>query len=119
MTKCYNQTDNVNEIMVYLLNGYFACDDFLLDTLTDNFPFLILGSSPYSEPMNYLLNISWGSSVFSLEDLKLMVEIMKISTIIGCASNFVIYFVMSENLRQAFLRAMFRKTCASQTPSKV
>ncbi|CAC5401368.1 unnamed protein product [Mytilus coruscus] len=63
--------------------------------------YVILGSSPYSEPMNYIMNIVWGHFDITLEHLKLFTEILKLSMIIGCASNFLIYIVMSEKLREA------------------
>ncbi|CAC5424276.1 unnamed protein product [Mytilus coruscus] len=69
-------------------------------------PFLILGSSPYAEPMNYILNIIWGNITISLDHLKLLMEVLKISMIIGCASNFIIYMIMSEKLRLALLRRL-------------
>ncbi|CAG2217156.1 unnamed protein product [Mytilus edulis] len=68
---------------------------------------VVLVSSPYSEPMNYLLNIIWGHININLEHLKLLTEILKLSMIIGCASNFLIYIAMSEKLRDAMKR-MFK-----------
>ncbi|CAC5376250.1 unnamed protein product [Mytilus coruscus] len=40
------------------------------EELVSNLPFLILGSTPYSEPMNYRLNIIWGHIDISLNHLK-------------------------------------------------
>ncbi|CAC5401366.1 unnamed protein product [Mytilus coruscus] len=64
-------------------------------------PGFVLGSSPYSEPMNYLMHIGWGHIDFTLEHLKLLIEVLKLLMIIGCASNFLIYIVMSDKLREA------------------
>ncbi|CAG2210595.1 unnamed protein product [Mytilus edulis] len=64
-------------------------------------PVFVLGWSPYSEPMNYLMHIGWGQSDITLEHLKLLIEVLKLLMIIGCASNFLIYIVMSEKLREA------------------
>ena len=66
-------------------------------------PPLILGSTPYSEPLNYILNIASGhiDITFNLEHLKLLIEILKFSMIIGCGSNFLIYIIMSKKLRNA------------------
>lgn len=64
-------------------------------------PFLILGGTPYSEPMNYILNIIWGNVDMSLEHLKWLMEILKLTMVAGCASNFVIYIIMSKGIRGA------------------
>ncbi|VDI13564.1 Hypothetical predicted protein [Mytilus galloprovincialis] len=86
----------------YWANVFIQC----LDQNTEKFrkSSVILASSPYSEPMNYLLNIIAGHIDINLENLKLLVEILKLSMIIGCASNFVIYIVMSEKLRDTLNR---------------
>ncbi|VDI52299.1 Hypothetical predicted protein [Mytilus galloprovincialis] len=60
-----------------------------------------LGSSPYSEQMNYILIIASGHIDITMEHLKLITEILKFSMIIGCGSNFLIYIIMSEKLRNA------------------
>ncbi|VDI63163.1 Hypothetical predicted protein [Mytilus galloprovincialis] len=79
--------------------------DIMIDCLFTNadtdLSFFILGSSPYSEPMNYIMNITWGRIDITLEQLKLFIEILKLLMIFGCASNFMIYIVMSEKLREA------------------
>lgn len=71
------------------------------EELVSNLPFLILGSTPYSEPMNYRLNIIWGHIDISLNHFKLLTEILKLSMVFGCASNFMIYIFMSVKLREA------------------
>ncbi|CAC5386434.1 unnamed protein product [Mytilus coruscus] len=69
-------------------------------------PLYLLGSTPYSEPMNYILNIIWEHWDISLKNLKLFIEILKLSTIVGCLSNFIIYIIMSEKLRECLARKM-------------
>lgn len=79
----------------------YSCDISKIPAIHKHFSYLVLGITPYSEPMNYILNIVWGKLDITLEKLKITIEILKISTIIGCMSNFVIYFLMSEKLRRA------------------
>ncbi|VDI23511.1 Hypothetical predicted protein [Mytilus galloprovincialis] len=95
-----NATENVlNPIMKKV---YFVIVRSCLYTFDDRYEsYLILGSSPYSEPMNYIVNIVWGHIDITLEYLKLLIEVLKLLMIIGCASNFLIYIVMSEKLREA------------------
>ncbi|CAC5371930.1 unnamed protein product [Mytilus coruscus] len=79
----------------------YSCDISKIPPIHKHFSYLILGITPYSEPMNYILNIVWGKFDITLEKLKIIMEILKISTVVGCVSNFVIYFLMSEKLRRA------------------
>ena len=96
---CHNiSDDNYLTQFAFLLISF--CSDEVYDSTMENLPFLILGSSPYSEPMNHILNILWGHLDISLKDLKLLIEILKISTVLGCASNFIIYIIMSKKLRE-------------------
>ncbi|VDI19560.1 Hypothetical predicted protein [Mytilus galloprovincialis] len=99
-----NATENVlNPIMKKV---YFVIVRSCLYTFDDRYEsYLILGSSPYSEPMNYIVNIVWGHIDITLEYLKLLIEVLKLLMIIGCASNFLIYIVMSEKLREALKKA--------------
>lgn len=77
------------------------------DILGISYEVHVLISSPYSEPMNYLLNIIGRHIDINLENFKLFIEILELSMIIDCASNFLIYIVMRENLRYA-LKKMFK-----------
>ncbi|VDH90777.1 Hypothetical predicted protein [Mytilus galloprovincialis] len=70
------------------------------------YPLYLLGSTPYSEPMNYILNIIWEQWDISLKNLKIFIEILKLSTIFGCLSNFIIYIIMSEKLRECLARKL-------------
>ncbi|CAC5390593.1 unnamed protein product [Mytilus coruscus] len=101
---CINQN---NTYMAKVLQ----CKNQFRDKLTVSSSALV--SSPYSEPMNYLLNIIWGLIDIDMENFKLVIEILKLSMIIGSASNFLIYIVMSEKLRDA-LKKVFncKKTFA-------
>lgn len=110
---CNNVTeDDVFDTIIDLESIYKnSCDEPIVLAMYNRLTFLILGSTPYSEPMNYILNIIWGHVDISLEDLKLFTEILKISMIVGCGSNFVIYIVMSEKLREAISKKF---TCCKQ-----
>ncbi|VDI39171.1 Hypothetical predicted protein [Mytilus galloprovincialis] len=100
---CANNLQMLNRrsISFYLLRKYHHFEAFFcgIGKLLDSS--FILGSSPYSEQMNYILNIASGHIDITLEHLKLLTEILKFSMIIGCGSNFLIYIIMSEKLRSA------------------
>ncbi|VDI49048.1 Hypothetical predicted protein [Mytilus galloprovincialis] len=66
----------------------------------------VLVSTPFSEPLNYTLNIIWGHLDISLKNLKIFMEILKFFMIIGCSSNFIIYILMSEKLRTCLARKL-------------
>ncbi|CAC5390591.1 unnamed protein product [Mytilus coruscus] len=87
------------------LDDVHQCIDHETDEYTKS-P-VVLVSSLYSKPMNYLLNIIWGHFDINLENSKLLIEISKFLMIIGCASNFLIYIAMSEKLRDA-MKKMFK-----------
>ncbi|CAC5403459.1 unnamed protein product [Mytilus coruscus] len=101
--------NEIDDLDIYWINIDFEdkhvhCGDSIFPLLFNILPFLILGSTPYSEPMNYILNIIWGNFNISLEHLKLLIEVLKIFMVIGCASNFIIYVIMSEKLRSILLK---------------
>ncbi|CAC5401317.1 unnamed protein product [Mytilus coruscus] len=100
---CANASPNI--IKTLLKRFSYLLDNCGIVKLFD--PSLILGSTPYSEPMNYILNIVSGQIDITLEHLKLLTEILKFSMIIGCGSNFLIYIIMSKKLRNA-LKKTFR-----------
>lgn len=104
-----NEIDDFDIYMIYIdFEGrHVYCGDNIFPLLFNILPFLILGSTPYSEPMNYILNIVWGNFNISLEYLKLLMEVLKIFMVIGCASNFIIYVIMSEKLRGILLKKIF------------
>ncbi|CAC5406479.1 unnamed protein product [Mytilus coruscus] len=68
-----------------------------------NLPAMTLSSTPYSEPMNYILTIIWGRVDMTLNGLKVLIEILKLFTVLACASNFMIYIAMSEKMRKLLL----------------
>ncbi|CAG2207079.1 unnamed protein product [Mytilus edulis] len=100
---CYDNIIKAEIVMITLILNYSECYESLINSLHKNLPFLLLGASPYSEPMNYVLNIIWGNINISIENFKLLTEILKMSTVLGCASNFLIYILMSQKLRRTFL----------------
>lgn len=100
---CYDNIIKAEIVMITLILNYSECYESLINSLHNNLPFLLLGASPYSEPMNYVLNIIWGNINISIENFKLLTEILKMSTVLGCASNFLIYILMSQKLRRTFL----------------
>ncbi|CAC5426244.1 unnamed protein product [Mytilus coruscus] len=79
-----------------------SCDTY--STFIGSLSSWILGHSPFTEPLNYIINITWGHLDISVKNVKLLTEILKLSMIIGCASNFVIYIIMSAKLRDAVNR---------------
>ncbi|CAC5401367.1 unnamed protein product [Mytilus coruscus] len=97
-----NRTTKYNTAIELIIDDYFQkIDSCRYPTEGLDASFFILGSSPYSEPMNYIMNSVLGHIDITLEHLKLLTEILKLSMIIGCTSNFLIYIVMSEKLREA------------------
>ncbi|CAC5423014.1 unnamed protein product [Mytilus coruscus] len=109
---CYDNIFEAEIVMITLILSNSECYESLINSLHNNLPFLLLGSSPYSEPMNYVLNIIWGNIDISIENFKLLTEILKISTVFGCASNFLIYILMSQKLRQTFYKKFNVCYCA-------
>ncbi|CAC5394223.1 TAAR [Mytilus coruscus] len=87
----------------------------LLELQTSNIVLHVLGSTPYSEPLNYTLNIIWGHLDINLRHLKIFIEILKLFMIVGCSSNFIIYILMSEKLRKCLARKM---KCCRETQEK-
>ena len=103
---CSVETVRTEYIMVAYALEHSYCYENVINAISEIMPYLILGSSPYAEPMNYIMNVVWGYVDINLEDLKTFMEVMKISTVLACASNFIIYIVMSEKLRTAFSRRL-------------
>ncbi|CAG2199827.1 unnamed protein product [Mytilus edulis] len=60
-----NEIDDFDIYMIYIdFEGrHVYCGDSIFPLLFNILPFLILGSTPYSEPMNYILNIVWEISI--------------------------------------------------------
>ena len=103
---CSVETVRTEYIMVAYALEHSYCYENVINAISEIMPYLILGSSPYAEPMNYIMNVVLGYVDINLEDLKTFMEVMKISTVLACASNFIIYIVMSEKLRTAFSRRL-------------
>ncbi|XP_071167344.1 uncharacterized protein [Mytilus edulis] len=80
-------------------SDYTDCSIGLYNSLLDHLLLLILASSPYTEQMNYMINTVIDYKDADLKDLKLFIEIIKLFTVIACASNFIIYIAMSAKLR--------------------
>lgn len=106
--KAFRNSFTVNDIAA-------SCWDSAIPQFYNDLPFLLLGSNPYSEPMNYILNIIWGRIDLSLYQLKIISEILKLSMIVGCASNFLIYIIMSRKLREALINKVKCTKRASKT----
>lgn len=84
---------------IFHFSEYTDCSIGLYKSLLDHLLLLILASSPYTEQMNYMINTVIDYEDADLKDLKLFIEIIKLFTVIACASNFVIYIAMSAKLR--------------------
>ncbi|VDI14230.1 Hypothetical predicted protein [Mytilus galloprovincialis] len=106
-----------NDLFEYLVDYVFDGGVLFTDYGITHVAFLILGSTPYSEPMNYILNIIWANWDISLNNLKLFTEILKLAMIVGCSSNFLIYIIMSKKLRQAVSRKL--KICRDTQERRV
>ncbi|CAC5401460.1 unnamed protein product [Mytilus coruscus] len=106
-----------NDLFEFLVDYVFDGGVLFSDYGNTHLAFLILGSTPYSEPMNYILNIIWGNWDISLNNLKLFTEILKLAMIVGCSSNFLIYIIMSKKLRQAVARKL--KCCRDTQERRV
>ncbi|VDI49049.1 Hypothetical predicted protein [Mytilus galloprovincialis] len=98
---CSGNIDAVN--VTRLLDECFAT---LWDINESLHVLRLLASTPFSEPLNYTLNIIWGHLDISLEYLKIFMEVLKFFMIIGCSSNFIIYILMSEKLRTCLARKL-------------
>ncbi|VDI30004.1 Hypothetical predicted protein [Mytilus galloprovincialis] len=103
---CWNKTI-LEELSRY--TGQFAsCWKNLADNLDKNLTPLILVSSPFSEQLNYMVITVLKDMNMEIYDFKLFLEVLKISTVIGCMSNFIIYIVLSEKLRTELSRKLLR-----------
>lgn len=96
----------IDQVLFLYINEYLLCDGSVVNALHDEFPALILGITPYSETVNYLLNITWRRSYLTLESVKILTEVLKFCTVFACASNFVIYIAMSRKLREALSKKL-------------
>lgn len=104
--KCNQISQTVLEKIKYSYEHAFSsCDISRVPTVHDKMANLILGSSPYSEPLNYILNIFWRENDVTLNEIKVYIEVYKFCSVIACSSNFIIYIVMSKTLRETFLKA--------------
>lgn len=90
---CFNKVAAINMLQ------YSNCFTQLYNNLFQHLQLLLLASSPYTEQMNYMINTIMSYQNFHLKDLKLLTEILKLSTVIACVSNFIIYILMSSKLR--------------------
>ncbi|CAG2213484.1 unnamed protein product [Mytilus edulis] len=101
-TKMYCSVGNIDDV-----NATRLIDECYSTDIRDSVLVLrVLASTPFSEPLNYTLNIIWGYLDISLENLKIFMEILKFFMIIGCSSNFIIYILMSEKLRTCLARKL-------------
>lgn len=100
----------MNQIIHSYEHAFNACDISRVPTVHNKMANLILGSSPYSEPLNYILNIVWGENDITLNELKIYVEVYKFCSVFACSSNFIIYIVMSKVLRETFWRKFKTRT---------
>ncbi|VDI09434.1 Hypothetical predicted protein [Mytilus galloprovincialis] len=92
-----------------LADYLISCTNCMIKHMTSSFlnlPALTLSSTPYSEPMNYILTIIWGRVDITLDGLKVLIEILKLFTVLACASNFMIYIAMSEKMRNLLLKKL-------------
>jgi hypothetical protein len=80
---CFNRDADTNMLQ------YSNCFAQLYNNLFQHLQLLLLASSPYTEQMNYMINTIMGYPDFHLKDLKLLTEILKLSTVIACVSNFI------------------------------
>ncbi|VDI37089.1 Hypothetical predicted protein [Mytilus galloprovincialis] len=103
---CWNKRI-LEELSLYT-GQFVSCWKNLADNLDKNLTPLILVSSPFSEQLNYMVITVWKDMNMELDDFKLFLEVLKISTVIGCMSNFVIYIVLSEKLRTELSRKLLR-----------
>ena len=81
---CFNRDADTNMLQ------YSNCFAQLYNNLFQHLQLLLLATSPYTEQMNYMINTIMGYQNFHLKDLKLLTEILKLSTVIACVSNFII-----------------------------
>lgn len=103
-TKMYCSVGNIDAVNVPRF--FDGCNLTFLDIRNSLIVLHVLASMPFSEPLNYTLNIIWGHWDISLEHLKIFMELLKFFMIIGCSSNFIIYILMSEKLRTCLARKL-------------
>ncbi|CAC5391333.1 unnamed protein product [Mytilus coruscus] len=108
MTKeCWN--NKIDKVLSKFIGQFVSCWKKLADNLDKNVTPLMLVSSPYSEQLNYMVITVWKDMNMELDDFKIFFEVLKITTVIGCMSNFAIYFVLSEKLRTELSRKILRR----------
>ena len=76
-------------------------------------PVLLLGTTPYSENLNYMMAIS--TDAIEIKHFKIVLEVLKISTIVGCLSNFMIYVMLGKKVRNIILQKL---PCNVKTPQE-
>ncbi|CAC5424304.1 unnamed protein product [Mytilus coruscus] len=103
---CWNQ--KIWEELSKYTDQFVSCWEKLANNLDKNLTPLILVSSPFSENLNYMVITVWKDMNMELDDFKLFIEVLKIATVTGCMSNFVIYIVLSEKLRTELFRKILR-----------
>ncbi|CAG2185290.1 unnamed protein product [Mytilus edulis] len=108
LMKNYCWNEKIWEALSLYKGHFVSCWKNLADNLDKNLTPLILVSSPFSEQLNYMVITAWKDMNMELDDLKLFLEVLKISTVIGCMSNFFIYIVLSEKLRTELSRKLLR-----------
>ena len=102
---CFDKVAAINML------HYSDCFAQLYNNLFQHLQLLILASFPYTEQMNYMINTIMGYQNFHLKDLKLLMEILKLSTVIACVSNFIIYILMSSKLRHEVSEKLSCRMC--------
>lgn len=102
---CYNKVAAISMLQ------YSNCFAQLYTNLFQHLQLLLLASSPYTEQMNYMINTIMSYQNSHLKDLKLLAEILKLSTVIACVSNFIIYILMSSKLRHEMSQKFPYRVC--------
>ena len=93
-----------NKIRQLFLRELLEETEIISRAILAKLPRLLLATTPYSENMNYILAIAPNET--NIMGFKTLLEILKLSTILGCLSNFMLYISLSKNLRIALLKTL-------------
>lgn len=91
------------------ISSLTACTFYIFSDIFRNLEYFVLGSACYSEFMNFALNIFGDQNEVSMGTFKLYIEVLKLCTVLGCASNFLIYLLMSKMFRHVIFRKITKK----------
>ena len=88
--------------------------EIVTQTIFAHLPRLLLATTPYSENINYIIAVATDET--NIKGFKTLLELLKVSTILGWLSNFILYIPLGKNLRNALQQ---NRSCNKSTNKEV